>query len=211
VQRVHKRRLLELGLLVMTCGCLSTRSSAQEAPNPVDFRPFSDARFWIVKEPLVYRVGVSKDSVVVPRGFVTDFASIPPALQSLIQKNSENLLPAVVHDFLYWTQTCTRAESDQLLKLAMIENRVSSTQQKAIYGAVRAAGIFAWASNREERDRAMVRILPEQWINVPRLVDWREYQKQLKLKGIADGPQIPIDKGFCGRGDMTDSAALRDP
>ena len=51
----------------------------QQPPNPVDFRPFSDGRNWIVKEPLTYRVGVSNDSATVPRGFVTDLASIPPA------------------------------------------------------------------------------------------------------------------------------------
>lgn len=51
---------------------------AQQPPNPVDFRPFSDGRNWIVKEPLTYQVGVSKDSATVPRGFVTDLASIPP-------------------------------------------------------------------------------------------------------------------------------------
>lgn len=54
---------------------------------PVDFRPFVDGRNWIVREPLTYRIGVSKDSLTVPVGFVTDLATIPPALQSFIQQN----------------------------------------------------------------------------------------------------------------------------
>jgi len=185
--------------------------SAQAAPTPVDFRPFSDARFWIVKEPLVYRVGVSKDSIVIPRGFVTDFASIPPALQSLIQQNGPNLLPAVVHDYLYWTGICNRRQSDQLFKLAMIENRVTAVQQTAIYNAVRAAGSFAWDGNRQEQRRGLVRIIPEDRINVPHLTDWRDYQTQLKAEGVVDRPHLPISTRFCKRGDMTVTAALRNP
>jgi Protein of unknown function (DUF1353) len=208
MQCARSLRFLTAGLSVLAPACAIR---AQAAPTPVDFRPFSDARFWIVKEPLVYRVGISKDSVVVPRGFVTDFASIPPALQSLIQQNGPNLLPAVVHDFLYWTGTCTRREADQLLKLAMIENRVKPVQQTAIYNAVRAAGSFAWEGNRDEQRRGLVRTIPEGRINVPPLTDWRAYQTQLKAEGVTDGAHLPISQRFCRRGDMSVTAALRTP
>lgn len=86
-----------VALLVVT----TSVAAAQAAPDPVDFRPFADGRHWIVKQPLKYRVGISHDSVIVPVGFVTDLASIPPALQSIIQQNGPYLLPAVVHDYLY--------------------------------------------------------------------------------------------------------------
>ena len=84
---------------------------AQQPPTPVDFRPVADGKNWIVKEPLTYQVGISNDRVTVPRGFVTDFATIPPILQSLIQQNGPHLLPAVVHDYLYWKQTCSRDDA----------------------------------------------------------------------------------------------------
>ena len=48
-------------------------------------------------------------------------------------------VPAVVHDYLYWQQTCTRDQSDQILLLGMIENKVPAAQRTAIYLAVRAA------------------------------------------------------------------------
>jgi hypothetical protein len=202
------RRVVFLSGMIFAPGCAL---HAQVAPTSVDFRPFSDARNWIVKEPLIYRVGISKDSVVIPRGFVTDFASIPPALQSLIQQNGPSLLPAVVHDFLYWTGTCTRRQADQLLKLAMIENHVPPIQQTAIYNAVRAAGSFAWDDNRQEQRRGLVRIIPENRINVPALTDWTAYRAQLKAEGVADGPRLPISPKFCKRGDMSVTAALRSP
>jgi hypothetical protein len=208
MQRTRTSLLTVFGVLVLAP---AFSLLAQEAPTPVDFRPFSDARFWIVKEPLVYRVGISRDSLVVPRGFVTDFASIPPALQALIQQNGPNLLPAVVHDYLYWTQTCTRREADQLLKLAMIENRVTRKQQTAIYNAVRAAGSFAWESNRRERKRGLVRIIPESRLNIPPLTDWRSYQARMRAEGVTDGPRMAIDRRLCKRGDMSVQAALRNP
>src|SRR5580765_3427893 len=137
-----------------------TPVNSQQKMDPVDFKPFVDGRNWIVREPLTYKVGISQDSITVPVGFVTDLASIPPALQSFIQQNGPYLLPAVVHDYLYWKQTCTRAQSDQILLLAMTEHDVPETQRTAIYQAVHFAGIFAWDANAKERQAGLLRILP---------------------------------------------------
>lgn len=180
----------------------------QQPQSPVDFRPFSDGRNWIVKEPLTYRVGISNDSATVPRGFVTDLASIPPALQSLIQQNGPHLLPAVMHDYLYWMQTCTRDQADQLMMLAMMENKVPVRDRTAIYGAVRAAGAFAWDQNARERKAQQIRILPETHINIGALILWPTYRQELMTKGILDGPATSIPSGFCARGSMTTKAAL---
>jgi Protein of unknown function (DUF1353) len=67
-------------------------------------------------------------------------ARIPQIFHSLLRQNGSYLLPAVVHDYLYWKQTCTRDQSDQILRLGMIENQVPELQRVAIYGAVRFAG-----------------------------------------------------------------------
>jgi len=184
---------------------------AQAPPDPVDFRPFTDGRNWIVKEPLTYRVGISQDSVTVPRGFVTDFASIPPALQSIIQQNGPNLLPAVVHDYLYWKQTCTRAEADQIVLLAMTENKVSVRDREAIYGAVRAAGIFAWIDNARDRAANRIRIIPEDRIGIRANTIWPDYQQKLMSEGVSNGPDTAISSGFCARGSMTTTEALETP
>jgi hypothetical protein len=183
----------------------------QAAPEPVDFRPFADGRNWIVKEPLIYRVGISHDSVIVPRGFVTDLASIPPALQSLIQQNGPYLLPAVVHDYLYWKQTCTRSQSDHLLRLAMIESHVGKGHRTAIYDAVRAAGSFAWADNARQQAAHLVRILPEDRLQIRALTLWADYRRELARAGVANGPDRPISQKFCIRGDMPVSSALGSP
>jgi hypothetical protein len=65
-------------LCVIACVLgLWTSALAQQPIAPVDFRPFVDGRNWIVRQPLVYTIGVSKDTITVPPGFVTDLASIP--------------------------------------------------------------------------------------------------------------------------------------
>ena len=204
----------QLIVVAIAVGCtlaLASTVCAQQAPDPVDFRPFTDGRHWIVKQPLIYRVGISKQSVTVPRGFVTDLASIPPVLQSLIQQNGPYLLPAVVHDYLYWKQTCTRAQSDRILLLAMIENKVQTVYRIAIYKAVRAAGGFAWANNARERSAHLIRIIPQGRLEIRANTVWPEYQRQLGQEGVVDGPDMPIGKGFCARGDMAVKAALETP
>ncbi|MGH7798799.1 MAG: DUF1353 domain-containing protein [Candidatus Binatia bacterium] len=109
-----KHRPAYLKVAFATIGCIlgfCGLAPAQQPIAPIDFRPFVDGRNWIVRQPLVYTIGVSKDSLTVPIGFVTDFASIPQVFHYLLRQNGFYLLPAVVHDYLYWTQTCTRDQS----------------------------------------------------------------------------------------------------
>jgi hypothetical protein len=184
---------------------------AQQPIAPVDFKPFVDGRNWIVREPMTYTVGISKDSVTVPIGFVTDFASIPQVLQSIIRQNGLYLLPAVVHDYLYWKQTCTRDQADQILLLAMIENKVDDFHRIAIYSAVRAAGSFAWDANARERAAKLPRIIPPDHLAIGANTLWPEYRKQLAQQGVVDGPDTPIPASFCARGSMSVEDALRKP
>ena len=43
----------------------------------------------------------------------------------------------IVHDYLYWTQTRTRDEADQILQFAMEDPTVDRTPLFAIYQAMR--------------------------------------------------------------------------
>lgn len=45
--------------------------------DPPWVQPFADAHNWVLHRSMVYRILTSTDSLVVPAGFVTDFASIP--------------------------------------------------------------------------------------------------------------------------------------
>ena len=184
---------------------------SQQRMEPVDFKPFVDGRNWIVREPLTYKIGISQDSVTVPVGFVTDLASIPPALQSLIQQNGPYLLPAVVHDYLYWKQTCTRAQSDKILRLAMIEHAVPEAERFAIYQAVHFAGSFAWDENARNRKLGLVRILPPERQKISANTLWPSYQQELLRQRVSEGPDMAIPATFCQRADMSEQDALGKP
>ncbi len=186
-------------------------AASQQPIDPVDFRPFVDGRHWIVKQPLTYRIGVSNASVTVPVGFVTDFASIPQALQSIIRQNGLYILPAVVHDYLYWKQTCTREQADQVLLLGMIENKVADVHRVAIHAAVRAAGSFAWDDNARERAARLIRILPQDRMTITASTLWPDYRRQLAQQGVVDGPDTEVSTAFCARADLSVSDALKTP
>ena len=204
--------MFRFAFIVIACvlGSEVPVSAQLPAPiGPVDFRPFVDGRNWIVRQPLIYTIGVSNDRITIPPGFVTDFASIPQVFHSFLRQNGLYLLPAVVHDYLYWKQTCTRNQSDQILLLGMIENKVPAPQRTAIYAAVRAAGGFAWEDNAKDRAARLVRILPLDRIdNIGPGRLWPEYQRELAIAGIIDGTSTTVDPKFCARADLSTEDAL---
>jgi hypothetical protein len=203
-----------LRIVALSCGLGALGLAApygQQRIDPVDFRPFVDGQHWIVRQPLTYRIGVSAHQVVVPVGFVTDFASIPQALQSIIRQNGSYILPAVVHDYLYWNQSCTRAQADQIFLLAMIENGVSSVHQTALHQAVKIAGGFAWDDNARERKTGLLRILPADRQRVTANMLWPTYRQELAAAGVVEPPQEAVAASFCARGDMSIDDALRRP
>jgi hypothetical protein len=98
-------------------------------------------------------------AVTVPKGFVTDFASIPRVFWSVLRPDGEYAYAAVVHDYLYWTQTRVREEADDVLKMAMEDFEVGTAKIKIIYGAVHLAGTTAWNGNAKKKAQGERRIL----------------------------------------------------
>lgn len=89
-------------------------------------------------------------SLMVPAGFATDFASIPAPLRQYIDKVGKHCKAALLHDFLYWTQTCSRAAADLTFFNAMAELGVSPWKKWAMYIGVRAAGWWVWNNRRTQ-------------------------------------------------------------
>lgn len=112
-------------------------------------------------------------TVTVPKGFVTDFASIPRVFWSVLPPDGKYAYAAVIHDYLYWTQERTREEADQILKMAMQDFKVGEVTINSIYTAVRVGGGFAWSGNAEKKARGEKRIL-SRWPQDPttKYTDW---------------------------------------
>jgi hypothetical protein len=122
----------------------------QIIPPPVVV-PFNDNKHWMLAADLRYIVGDTELEIVVPGGFVTDFASIPRAFWGFgFSPHEKYSKAAIVHDYLYWTQICTRQQSDNIFMIAMQESSVPHVQREEVYFWVRQLGFSAWDSNAVE-------------------------------------------------------------
>jgi Protein of unknown function (DUF1353) len=83
-------------------------------PYPLSVCP-ANAKSWVLLEDFLYKDGDT--SVTVPRGFETDFASIPRFLWQLLPQWGLYGWAAVVHDYLYSAQTMPRWRADRILGL----------------------------------------------------------------------------------------------
>jgi hypothetical protein len=97
--------------------------------------------------------------VTVPIGFVTDFASIPRIFWSILPPDGKYTYPAILHDYLYWTQTKTRNVADNILKFGMEDFSVGTVTSTAIYNAVRVFRGSAWDENARLKSMGEKRVL----------------------------------------------------
>ena len=113
--------------------------------------PAADARRWTLCCALHYRSDVQGRTVVVPKGFVTDGASVPRLFWNLIPPWGRYGQAAVVHDYLYATQTTTRRLADDTLLEAMRVSGCGVWSYAVIYLAVRMFGWMAWRADRARK------------------------------------------------------------
>ncbi len=111
-------------------------------------------RLFILQEGLVCSDDRGR-SWVVPKGFATDFASIPAFGRAFIDKAHQNAYAAVLHDFLYYTQPVSRPEADLLFKEALASPDCNTTplKQWVMYRAVRIGGLKAWLKAKEQSNQ----------------------------------------------------------
>lgn len=175
------------------------------APPNVPLRAFGDQHDWIVLEPMGYPLGDTRDFIIVPAGFVTDLASIPPELWSFgLTPTGKYGRAAIVHDYLYWTQRCTPEEANRLLVIAMKESDVGVVDENVIYAGVSVGGNSAWKSNAQEKKDGKPRILPPDWRNPPAAnISWLEYRQKAFKAGVRDEP-VYDDGSYCHYGDSFD-------
>ncbi|MBW8883110.1 MAG: DUF1353 domain-containing protein [Asticcacaulis sp.] len=79
--------------------------------------------------------------IVVPKWYVTDFASVPWYGQSVIDPQGPTARAAIIHDYLYAIgEKGKREEADAIFYRAMIAFGVSELQARIAYNAVRTGG-----------------------------------------------------------------------
>src|SRR5665213_611624 len=79
--------------------------------------------------------------------FITDVGSVPRIAWSIIPPVGPATLGYVIHDWLYSTQSCTRAQADDCLLRLMKQFGVGYASRYSVYWALRTFGQFAWESD----------------------------------------------------------------
>ena len=184
-------------LVVVFVLTLAARGAAQAPVPPPIVQPFNDGAHWMVTAPLSYQIGNTEHVITVPAGFVTDFASIPRYFHALLSPTGRPGRGAIIHDFLYWEQSCTREQADRILMLAMMESGVDAVTRSLVYKVVDWFGQSAWELNQQERASGMPRIIPAQFRSVPALAVWPSYRSELFQKGVRATAKPASPPAYC--------------
>ena len=99
---------------------------------------------YLLGEALIYQSDVAKRTIIVPRGFVTDLASVPRLPVVYLLTGNCATGAAVVHDWLYSSHEVSRAVADQVLREASQVCAVPGWRRWMMWGAVRLFGGNYW-------------------------------------------------------------------
>ena len=117
--------------------------------------------YFMVAHPLKYSSSDSKYDVIVPVGFFTDLTSIPRSLWWWESPIDKSMAPAIVHDYLYWEQPCSKKEADVILYLALGDAGMDDAKRWLIYKGVDLAGQDSWDKNTKARRAGETRFVSE--------------------------------------------------
>ena len=128
---------------------------------PLIVSPLPDGKRWVLREEFSYDIGSkgSGDSVIVPVGFVTDFATVPRLFWTVYPKWGKYGNAAVVHDYLYWEQFFSRKRTDEIFLEGMIVLGVSKRDRKTIYHSIRLFGGWSWKKNQKDKRKGKKEII----------------------------------------------------
>lgn len=109
--------------------------------DPLICTVLDDARYKIFV-PFTYYVGYegSPYEIIVPDGFITDFASIPRIFWSILPPNGRYTKAAVIHDYLYQNAIHSKEYADKVFHEAMLVLGVNRRTAWIMYQAVKLFG-----------------------------------------------------------------------
>lgn len=112
---------------------------------------------WQLRQDFVF-ISPTWGGLVVPRGFITDLASVPWFARWYVSRDGDHLKAAVIHDYAYamdsllapieagqWSRIDRRA-ADRLFLEAMEVRGVRPAKRRVIYAAVRFGGGSSYRS-----------------------------------------------------------------
>lgn len=102
-------------------------------------------QLYVLNSDFLFCYRKTGDILRVPRGFTTDFASIPSALRGILKEDGPYAQAAILHDYLYAVGEPGREQyANDVLLQAMIDYKVPALQRSAIFTGVE---LFRQAGN----------------------------------------------------------------
>lgn len=124
-------------------------------PEKLIVSPTINAKMWCLERDFIYITTpeLGEKQIIVQQSFLTDFASVPIPIRSLIPKWGKYGRAAVIHDWLYYEggDQASKKFADKVLLEAMKISGVNWFIRTIIYKAVDWFGIFAWISNQVKK------------------------------------------------------------
>lgn len=85
---------------------------------------------------------------IVPKGFVTDYASIPRLFSRILPQRGPYNRAALAHDWLYWSGILTKSEADHVLYDLADRFGVGFLDRQLLLRGVQLGGWVAWRMYR---------------------------------------------------------------
>jgi hypothetical protein len=141
--------LVALGGVLFASACGTTAPSMPPTPIRVleePGRPLAEVYrqgrpLYVMRDDFYWCDRVNGHVIVVPRGFVTDFASIPMPARLFLPSDGPYAPAAILHDYMYAVgRPGYRLYADNVLGSAMVYYRVGGMKRRSVYEAVRKFG-----------------------------------------------------------------------
>jgi hypothetical protein len=117
-----------------------------------------DSNVKMAEDLVVVFTVVNKEdtTVIVPESFVSDLASVPKVFWMIVPPFGKYTRAALVHDYLYATQTTTKEIADFIFLILMKRLKVKKWKYKIMYWAVKYFGKWAW-NRHKKADEAKIK------------------------------------------------------
>lgn len=125
----------------------------------LNLKPINDGKC-ILEADYIYLI--NGFLITVPKGFITDGASIPKSLQWIYDPYGKYIKAAVIHDYLYSKYNDTginRTLADKIFDFIMKETGVNAKTRRKFYVAVKYFGKIFWQDKLKNEgyiDRAVI-------------------------------------------------------
>jgi hypothetical protein len=99
--------------------------------------------YFYLTEDMMKRANVSQKDFIIPKGFKTDFASVPKVLRPFLKFSDIYNPSSVLHDYLYTYGSkhgISRESADKIFYEALLVAGISKAKAKLFYWSVRMFG-----------------------------------------------------------------------